>query len=60
MGTLRFSDLEITPLAPDAALVLGRWRLDREKDAPGGSFTLVMRKLSEGWRVVHDHTSSDE
>jgi uncharacterized GH25 family protein/ketosteroid isomerase-like protein len=60
MGTLSFSDLEITQLAPDAALVLGRWRLDREKDAPGGSFSLVMRKFPEGWRVVHDHTSSDE
>ncbi len=60
MGTLAFSDLEITPLASDAALVLGRWRLDREKDNPGGSFSLVLRKLAEGWRVVHDHTSSDE
>src|SRR5712672_4496091 len=27
MGTLAFSDLEITMLSSDAALVLGRWRL---------------------------------
>jgi len=60
MGTLSFSDLEIAPLGPEAALVLGRWRLDREKDVPGGVFSLVMRKFPEGWRVVHDHTSSDE
>jgi len=60
MGKLSFSNLEIRLLAPDAALVLGRWRLDREKDTPGGVFTLVMRKLPEGWRVVHDHTSSDQ
>ncbi len=60
MGTLSFSDLEITPLGPDAALVLGRWRLDRERDTPGGSFSLVMRQFTEGWRVAHDHTSSDE
>ncbi len=60
MGTLSFSDLEITLLAPDAALVLGRWRLDREHDTPGGSFSLVMRRFAEGWRVVHDHTSSDQ
>src|ERR1043165_9427572 len=27
MGTLTFSDLVITPLAPDAALAFGRWKL---------------------------------
>ena len=40
------------------ALVRGRFRLKLERDAPTGIFTLVMRKLPEGWRVVHDHTSS--
>ena len=58
MGRLEFSDLEITPLGPDAALVLGRWRLKREKDSPGGVFTLVARRFPEGWRIVHDHTSA--
>ncbi len=58
MGTLLFSDIEITMLSPKAALVLGRWQLKREKDAPGGVFTLVARKFSEGWRIVHDHTSA--
>jgi len=58
MGQLQFSDLEITPLGPDAALILGRWQLTREKDRPGGVFTLVARRFPEGWRIVHDHTSS--
>ncbi len=58
MGTLAFSDLEITLLARDAALVLGRWQLKREKDSPGGVFTLVLRRFSEGWRIIHDHTSA--
>ena len=58
MGTLSFSDLEFTPLGRDAILVLGRWHLAREKDNPGGVFTLVIRKFPEGWRIVHDHTSS--
>ena len=57
MGTLTFSDLEITVLSKDAALVLGSWSLKREKDNPGGKFTLIFRKLKEGWRIVHDHTS---
>ncbi len=58
MGRLTFSDLEITVLAPDAALVLGRWQLERAADRPGGVFTLVARKFPEGWRIIHDHTSA--
>lgn len=57
MGTLTFSDLEVTVLSKDAALVLGSWSLKREKDNPGGKFTLIFRKLKDGWRIVHDHTS---
>jgi ketosteroid isomerase-like protein len=57
MGRLLFSDLEISLLAPNAALVLGHWQLERAQDRPGGVFTLVLRKLPEGWRIVHDHTS---
>src|SRR5229473_4087931 len=41
MGTLTFSDLEITLLSPDAAVVLGRWSLKRANDQPHGRFTLI-------------------
>jgi ketosteroid isomerase-like protein len=58
MGTLTFSDLEITPLSNDSAVVLGRWRLKRAKDQPHGCFTLIFRKTNDGWRIVHDHTSA--
>ena len=58
MGTLTFSDLEITPLGRDAALALGRWKLKRSKDEPHGRFTLIFRRSAEGWRIVHDHTST--
>jgi ketosteroid isomerase-like protein len=58
MGKLTFSDLETTVLSADAALVFGRWRLEREKDEPSGLFTLLFRKTPEGWRIVHDHTSA--
>ena len=53
-----FSDLEIVPLSPDSAVALGRWQLQRAKDRPHGRFTLIFRRLPEGWRVVHDHTSA--
>jgi uncharacterized protein (TIGR02246 family) len=58
MGTLTFSDLEITPVGNDAAVVIGRWHLQRAKDEPHGRFTLIFRKTKQGWRIVHDHTSS--
>ena len=57
MGTLTFSELEITVLSKDAAVVLGSWSLAREKDNPHGKFTLLFRKFKEGWRVAMDHTS---
>jgi ketosteroid isomerase-like protein len=58
MGTLTFSDLTITPLCSDAAIVLGSWRLQRKDDEPHGKFTLLFRKLPGGWRIVLDHTSA--
>ena len=58
MGTLSFSDIEVTMLSPDAAAVLGRWRLKRPNDEPHGRFTLIFKRLREGWLIVHDHTSA--
>ena len=58
MGALTFSELEITLLSTDAAVVLGRWSLKRANDQPHGRFTLIFKRLPEGWRIVHDHTSA--
>ena len=58
MGTLTFSDLDVTLLGRDAAVVLGRWHLQRANDEPHGRFTLVFRRTKQGWKIIHDHTSS--
>ncbi|HEY0322750.1 MAG TPA: nuclear transport factor 2 family protein [Pyrinomonadaceae bacterium] len=58
MGQLTFSELEIMPVGKDAAVVLGRWQLQRAGDTPHGRFTLIFRRTRAGWRIVHDHTSS--
>ena len=60
MGRLVFSDLDITILSHESALVFGAWKLEREHDQPHGLFTLLLRRFDEGWRIVHDHTSSAE
>jgi len=57
MGSLKFSDLQIDVISKDAAVVLGSWALTRAGDNPKGKFTLIFRKFSDGWRIVHDHTS---
>ena len=58
MGTLTFSDLEITLPGKESAVVLGRWHLKRASDEPHGRFTLIFRKTKQGWKIIHDHTSS--
>lgn len=59
MGHLDFSDVEVRPLGKDAALVLGRWHLQRDTGELGGVFTLVFERFPEGWKIIHDHTSLD-
>jgi ketosteroid isomerase-like protein len=58
MGELAFSDLEFHFLGPDAALVLGKWHLKRENGDVGGVFSLVWQRFSDGWKIIHDHTST--
>lgn len=57
MGRLTFNDLEVTMLGRGAALVLGRWHLDRAEPV-GGNFSLVFRRIGGRWVIVHDHTST--
>lgn len=59
MGKLTFSKLEVTPLGEDAALMLGRWRLEWGEPV-GGNFSLVWRRVDGKWVIIHDHTSAGE
>jgi beta-aspartyl-peptidase (threonine type) len=60
MGHLDFSGLEFHFLGKDAALVLGHWHLARAQGDVGGVFSLVWQRVPEGWRIIHDHTSTVE
>jgi len=58
MGTLTFSELDISLAGTDNAILRGRWQLKfKDGKTAGGLYTLWFRKLPEGWRIVHDHTS---
>lgn len=60
MGTLELTIDDAVPLAPGSALLRGRWhlRFSTGKEARGLT-TLLFRKLPEGWKIVHDHSSSE-
>jgi ketosteroid isomerase-like protein len=61
MGELEFSDLRIEMLAADAAFVRGAFHLTMpDGTTPHGLFTLVFRRLPEGWKIVHDHSAAAE
>ena len=57
MGTLDFTDLAIKALSRDIAYVIGRWKLIQKDTSREGLFTIIFRRMPEGWRIIHDHTS---
>ena len=60
MGQLSFTDLVVTGVTGAEATATGRWDLDFDRaEDIGGHFTLSLRHLPEGWRIVRDETTSD-
>jgi ketosteroid isomerase-like protein len=57
MGKLAFADLDTEAVGTGAVLVRGKWQLTVGREEVGGWFTLLFRKLPDGWKVTHDHTS---
>jgi uncharacterized protein (TIGR02246 family) len=57
-GRLRFYDVHIEMLAPDAAQLVGRYELIRPKDPQYGINTRLMRKVDGRWVIALNHVSS--
>jgi len=57
MGKLNFSDIDIKILTNNIAYVLGRWEVTRQDSTSAGLFTIIFKKLPEGWRIINDHSS---
>ena len=58
MGHLVFDNLETSLLSDSVALVLGQWHLDLAGKKSDGNFSLVVRKIDNSWKIVHDHSST--
>lgn len=59
-GQLRFFDIRIEMLAPDAAQLISRYRLDRPENPQDGINTRLMRKRDGQWVIALNHVSSRE
>jgi uncharacterized protein (TIGR02246 family) len=58
--SLRFETLVARPLGDDHALVTARYILHRDgKTTASGPFSVIMERRTDGWKILHDHTSSD-
>ena len=58
MGNLVFEILSIDPIGADGAVVLGNWILTNSPSDGRGVFSVVLERRPDGWKVIHDHTSS--
>jgi len=60
MGKLEFANLRVEVLSPETAFVRGEFHLTMsDGKTPHGLFTLIFRKLPDGWKIVHDHSSGE-
>lgn len=57
MGKLEFVIHQVDAVGADGAVVLGTWTVTKNQHPGTGIFTVILERRSEGWRIIHDHTS---
>ena len=57
-GALHFYDISIEQLAPDAAMLVSHYRLERAAHPQEGVNTRLMRKINGRWVIALNHVSS--
>jgi uncharacterized protein (TIGR02246 family) len=57
-GTLHFYNLKVDVLAPDAAMLVGQYRLIRGKRVTEGVNTRLFRKFHGRWLITMNHVSA--
>ena len=58
--SLRIEELQVRPITDRYVLLTARYILHRgDTTTASGPFTLLMERRPEGWKILHDHSSSD-
>ncbi len=58
--SLRFESIRVRSLTPMIGIVTARYVLHEDGvTKAAGPFTLIMRRTGAGWKITHDHSSSD-
>jgi uncharacterized protein (TIGR02246 family) len=59
-GVLRFSEIKVEMLAPDAAQLISRYELKQPTAHQRGINTRLMRKVGGQWCIALNHVSAEE
>jgi ketosteroid isomerase-like protein len=57
-GTLHFYNMKVDLLAPDAAMLIGQYRLTRGQRVTEGVNTRLFRKIHGKWLITMNHVSA--
>jgi ketosteroid isomerase-like protein len=57
-GRLHFYEMKVDSLAPDAAMLIGRYRLERPGRVTHGINTRLFRKIGGRWLIAMNHVSA--
>lgn len=58
-GLLTFDLIDISPIAPGAYWVMGRYHLKRSVGDAKGSFMVIFKKIEGHWKIVADMSAGD-
>ena len=59
MGKLAFKILELSKIDRNTVFLIGRFEVTREARDLSGHFTLVLQKIDGNWKIISDHSSSE-
>jgi uncharacterized protein (TIGR02246 family) len=58
--SLRFESVQVRSLSPMIGIVTARWILSGDAvTRSSGPVTLIVRRTQAGWKITHDHSSTD-
>lgn len=60
MGEIEFENLRFDVISDQSAIVMGKFSHLLPEEDLRGSFSLVLKKFDNQWKIIHDHTSIAE